>query len=148
MTRMGKSARAMVGAMAVATLALWAMTTTPALANVSKAVTATPIKHLVVVFQENVSFDHYFGTYPNATYPRPVQPGTAAVTSSPTIPMRSMPASSPPAPRSPIHSTRPTTDRAISRRATPRATAGASGPTAANRARDLLTLTEASSRAQ
>jgi phospholipase C len=27
-------------------------------------VTATPIKHLVVIFQENVSFDHYFGTYP------------------------------------------------------------------------------------
>src|SRR5215469_6482611 len=27
---------------------------------------ATPIKHLVVVFQENISFDHYFGTYPNA----------------------------------------------------------------------------------
>jgi phospholipase C len=29
--------------------------------------TATPIKHLVVIFQENVSFDHYFGTYPDAT---------------------------------------------------------------------------------
>ncbi len=28
--------------------------------------TATPIKHLVVVFDENVSFDHYFGTYPDA----------------------------------------------------------------------------------
>ncbi len=28
--------------------------------------TATPIKHLVVIFQENVSFDHYFGSYPNA----------------------------------------------------------------------------------
>ena len=27
---------------------------------------ATPIRHLVVVFQENVSFDHYFATYPNA----------------------------------------------------------------------------------
>ena len=26
----------------------------------------TPIKHLVIIFQENVSFDHYFGTYPNA----------------------------------------------------------------------------------
>jgi phospholipase C len=31
--------------------------------------TATPIKHLVVIFQENVSFDHYFGTYPNAANP-------------------------------------------------------------------------------
>jgi phospholipase C len=28
--------------------------------------TRTPIKHLVVIFQENVSFDHYFGTYPLA----------------------------------------------------------------------------------
>jgi phospholipase C len=28
--------------------------------------TTTPIKHLVVIFQENVSFDHYFGTYPQA----------------------------------------------------------------------------------
>ena len=28
--------------------------------------TATPIKHLVIIFQENVSFDHYFATYPNA----------------------------------------------------------------------------------
>ena len=28
--------------------------------------TKTPIKHLVVIFQENVSFDHYFGTYPKA----------------------------------------------------------------------------------
>jgi len=27
---------------------------------------ATPIKHLVVLFDENVSFDHYFGTYPYA----------------------------------------------------------------------------------
>ncbi len=29
----------------------------------------TPIKHIVVIFQENVSFDHYFGTYPNALNP-------------------------------------------------------------------------------
>ncbi len=28
--------------------------------------TATPIKHVVIIFQENVSFDHYFATYPNA----------------------------------------------------------------------------------
>ena len=26
----------------------------------------TPIQHLVVIYQENVSFDHYFGTYPIA----------------------------------------------------------------------------------
>jgi len=33
------------------------------------ATTATPIKHVVVIFQENVSFDHYFGTYPKAANP-------------------------------------------------------------------------------
>jgi phospholipase C len=33
----------------------------------NEAKTATPIKHLVVIFNENRSFDHYFGTYPNAT---------------------------------------------------------------------------------
>jgi phospholipase C len=33
---------------------------------VSGASAATPIKHVVVIFQENVSFDHYFGTYPYA----------------------------------------------------------------------------------
>jgi phospholipase C len=31
--------------------------------------TKTPIKYLVVIFQENESFDHYFGTYPNAVNP-------------------------------------------------------------------------------
>jgi phospholipase C len=33
------------------------------------APTTTPIKHVVVIFQENVSFDHYFATYPNAANP-------------------------------------------------------------------------------
>ena len=28
--------------------------------------TTTPIKHVVVLFDENISFDHYFGTYPKA----------------------------------------------------------------------------------
>lgn len=41
--------------------------TTPAFANPSSFErTATPIKHIVVIFQENISFDHYFGTYPTA----------------------------------------------------------------------------------
>ncbi len=35
----------------------------------SGAPTTTPIKHVVVIFQENVSFDHYFATYPNAANP-------------------------------------------------------------------------------
>ena len=32
----------------------------------SAAEPATPIEHLIVIFQENVSFDHYFATYPVA----------------------------------------------------------------------------------
>jgi phospholipase C len=35
----------------------------------NEARTATPIKHLVVIFNENRSFDHFFATYPNATNP-------------------------------------------------------------------------------
>jgi phospholipase C len=43
-------------------------TPSPASASVYRDTnrTATPIKHLVVIFDENVSFDHYFGTYPYA----------------------------------------------------------------------------------
>lgn len=53
-------------AMAIMTAAaLTLLPATPAFAND----TATPIRHLVVIFQENVSFDHYFGTYPVATNP-------------------------------------------------------------------------------
>jgi phospholipase C len=33
------------------------------------AQTATPVQHVVVIFDENVSFDHYFGTYPHALNP-------------------------------------------------------------------------------
>jgi phospholipase C len=42
------------------------------------ATTSTPITHLVVIYQENVSFDHYFGTYPNATNPAGEPAFTAA----------------------------------------------------------------------
>ncbi|NHN87417.1 phospholipase C [Acetobacter conturbans] len=31
--------------------------------------TKTPIRHVVVIYQENVSFDHYFATYPKALNP-------------------------------------------------------------------------------
>ena len=48
-------------------------------AAASRPDTATPIQHLVVIFQENVSFDHYFGTYPNAANTSG-QPFTAATT--------------------------------------------------------------------
>ncbi|MFC0554581.1 phospholipase C [Planotetraspora thailandica] len=42
-------------------------TTAKGIVYTNDAKTATPIKHVVVLFDENVSFDHYFGTYPNAT---------------------------------------------------------------------------------
>jgi phospholipase C len=37
--------------------------------NAGEPRTATPIKHLVVIFGENESFDHYFGSYPLAKNP-------------------------------------------------------------------------------
>jgi phospholipase C len=57
--------------------------TIPAFAN-SSSRTKTPIKHIVIIFQENVSFDHYFGTYPHATNPAGepefhARPGTPTV---------------------------------------------------------------------
>jgi phospholipase C len=36
--------------------------------------TATPIRHVVIIFQENVSFDHYFGTYPQTANNDPTGP--------------------------------------------------------------------------
>jgi phospholipase C len=49
-----------------------------ALGHDQAAPTTTPIKHLVVIFQENVSFDHYFATYPNAANPAGAPRFTAA----------------------------------------------------------------------
>jgi phospholipase C len=48
------------------------------------AVTATPIQHLVVIFNENISFDHYFGTYPNALNPAG-EPKFRAAADTPTV---------------------------------------------------------------
>ena len=42
---------------------------TPAYGESRFGETATPIRHLVIIFQENISFDHYFGTYPKALNP-------------------------------------------------------------------------------
>lgn len=46
--------------------------------TVRAAPTATPIKHLVVLYDENNSFDHYFGTYPRAANPADEPPFHAA----------------------------------------------------------------------
>ena len=45
--------------------------------------TKTPIKHLVVIFGENISFDHYFGAYPNAEN-HPDEPPFSAAPDTPT----------------------------------------------------------------
>jgi phospholipase C len=51
--------------------------------NPSSAPT-TPIKHLVVIYQENVSFDHYFATYPVALNPKG-EPSFVAAANTPTV---------------------------------------------------------------
>ena len=53
-------------------------------ANPRQQTTATPIQHLVVIFGENVSFDHYFGTYPFAANP-PFQPSFTADPGTPSV---------------------------------------------------------------
>jgi phospholipase C len=69
------TAVAAAGALTVSTISLASANSRPQLVPVPKTVpasqylrarTATPIKHVVVIFDENESFDHYFGTYPFA----------------------------------------------------------------------------------
>jgi phospholipase C len=55
----------LVGSITTAELAI---ASSPSFSNTTFP-TATPIKHFVLLYQENNSFDHYFGTYPNATNP-------------------------------------------------------------------------------
>jgi len=60
----------------------------PFIASAQDAVVApttptTPIQHVVVLFGENESFDHYFGTYPKAVNP-PGQPRFTALPGTPT----------------------------------------------------------------
>jgi phospholipase C len=46
--------------------------------------TATPIKHLVILYGETVSFDHYFATYPKAANP-PDEPAFKALPGTPAV---------------------------------------------------------------
>ncbi|WP_284745830.1 phospholipase C [Amycolatopsis sp. RTGN1] len=75
-TRIRRRRRGLLGAGALASVAVLAVVTGSA-ASTAEAQplnlfpahwipTSTPIKHVVVIFGENISFDHYFGTYPNA----------------------------------------------------------------------------------
>lgn len=54
---------------AIGVILLAAILTTPACALPFSGGSTASLQHLVVIFQENVSFDHYFGTYPRATNP-------------------------------------------------------------------------------
>ena len=86
-------AAAALGAAGAGVTAASASTAAPATAGSPAAVSATtyrigppartPIKHLVVIFDENISLDHYFGTYPYATNadgsPFHAKPGTPSV---------------------------------------------------------------------
>jgi len=47
--------------------------------------TTTPIQHVVVIFQENVSFDHYFATYPNAANNSSTEPVFRAAPNTPSV---------------------------------------------------------------
>jgi phospholipase C len=56
----------------------------PVRAQSSTAPSITPIKHLVVIFPENISFDHYFGTYPVAMNPEG-EPAFTALPNTPSV---------------------------------------------------------------
>jgi phospholipase C len=76
--RRARAGWAAAAAIAVSTAGWSSVALNAGQAAAAEPPTATPIKHLVVIFQENVSFDHYFGTYPNATNPTGEPPFTAA----------------------------------------------------------------------
>jgi len=60
---MTRNFRWMAGLLVVASLAVAVPMAT------GQTSTKTPIKHVVIIFQENESFDHYFGSYPSAKNP-------------------------------------------------------------------------------
>lgn len=80
MLRRSQLTKAVVAGAAVSLLLM--TVTSPVAASGEPRPTTTPIKHLVVVFQENVSFDHYFATYPMAPNPA----GEPEFTSAPQTP--------------------------------------------------------------
>ncbi|WP_410674881.1 phospholipase C [Amycolatopsis sp. cmx-4-68] len=75
-TRSRRRRRGLFGAGALASVAVLAVATGSAAGTADAQPlhpvpaqwipTSTPIKHVVVIFGENISFDHYFGTYPKA----------------------------------------------------------------------------------
>jgi phospholipase C len=60
------SALAAVALNSISIQSVVAETNSSAANTVITTITSTAIKHLIVIFQENISFDHYFATYPYA----------------------------------------------------------------------------------
>jgi len=70
------SLRACMTGAALAACSLHAQTPPP---------TTTPIQHVVVIFQENVSFDHYFATYPVAANNSANEPSFTPAPNTPSV---------------------------------------------------------------
>jgi phospholipase C len=65
-TSRSRAAKSLIGLLALLAGGVMAPSGFAAETEAGAATTRSPIKHVVVIFQENVSFDHYFATYPNA----------------------------------------------------------------------------------
>ncbi len=62
----GWKMRRAIAAVLVVVFFSWSLSYPTSVRADGKTETETPIKHLVVIFDENNSFDHYFATYPKA----------------------------------------------------------------------------------
>jgi phospholipase C len=65
--------------------ALLLLSSSPHPVNSATTTTSDPIKHVIVIMEENHTFDNYFGTYPGANgianaKPQPVAPNSAVLT--------------------------------------------------------------------
>ena len=65
--------------------ALPSLASDPTMKKPGDPVTTTPIKHVIVIFQENVSFDHYFATYPFAANITAAEPVFAEASDTPAV---------------------------------------------------------------
>ena len=68
----------------IAATALCCLMALPPQLRAANATPATPIQHIVIIFGENISFDHYFGTYPSALNP-PGEPPFHAASGTPAV---------------------------------------------------------------
>jgi phospholipase C len=78
------SALAAVALNSISIQSVVAETNSSAANTVITTITSTAIKHLIVIFQENISFDHYFATYPYAKN-SPGEPSFLALPDTPSI---------------------------------------------------------------